>query len=239
MKKLLIIEDDIKLGQVLQTSFKNYGFDLLHATHAEQGITLLEQHDIQLVILDVMLPGKTGFDICKELRARNDRYSAIPIIMLTARGDVVDKIIGLEIGTDDYLPKPFDTRELVARINSQLRRNDFYDSADSAVTKGILLSGDLMLDQQKQLATLSQQDLCLTSMEFALLELFMTSPGLLFSRDDLTSSLRGIDSEIYSRAIDTLVSRLRNKIHDIDKPSRYIKTVWGRGYMFIGNITKE
>jgi len=225
MTKILLIDDDEKLGELLTTFFERFDMNLVAATHPDEGLRQLEAAKPDLVILDVMLPGQDGFEVCRTIR----RSSNIPIIMLTARGEVTDRIVGLEIGADDYLPKPFEPRELVARIQNILRR-----SADRPSSDGPLKFGDLTIDLERRTAELAGESLELTTMEYQLLVLFVKNPGRTFTRDEILNELRGIDAQLFSRSVDILVSRLRQKLQDTTKQPRYIKTVWGTGYIFIG-----
>ena len=228
MIKILLIDDDKKLGELLATFFGRFDMELVAATHPDEGLRQLEAAQPDLVILDVMLPGQDGFDVCRTIR----RSSNIPIIMLTARGEVTARIVGLEIGADDYLPKPFEPRELVARIQNVLRR-----SADRRSFDGPLKFGDLTIDIERRTAELAGKSLDLTTMEYQLLALFAENPGRTFTRDEILNALRGIDAKLFSRSVDILVSRLRQKLQDTTKQPRYIKTVWGTGYIFIGQET--
>jgi OmpR family response regulator RpaB len=176
-----------------------------------------------------MLPEKDGFEICREIRAKSTMYGQLPILMLTAHAEVTDRIVGLELGADDYLPKPFEPRELVARIHNILRR-----SSDSNTIREIRSIVGLEVEIQRREVKLDDETLDLTTMEYELLVLFMQYPNKTFSRDELMNRLRGIDAELFSRAVDTLVSRLRHKLKDTSKTPRFIKTVWGRGYIFVG-----
>jgi DNA-binding response OmpR family regulator len=178
-----------------------------------------------LLLLDIMLPGKDGFEICREVR----KTSNIPIIMLTARGDVIDRVSGLELGADDYIGKPFEPRELVARVQATLRRAE---SAGS--TAGELQFEGMTIDTEKRTLHVDGEPVDLTSMEFELLLILARRPGRKLSRDDILSELRGIDAAILTRSVDIMVSRLRQKIGDSEKPFRFIQTVWGRGYSFAG-----
>ena len=184
----------------------------------------LKQEQPEVVILDVMLPGRDGFEVCQEIR----KEYTIPIIMLTARGEVTDRIVGLELGADDYLPKPFEPRELVARIQTILRR-----------TLGKLKSnnvkcGKLFLDLNKHSVILAGRQLDLTTMEFEILTMFAQNPEKVLSREQLLDKVRGLEWEAYNRSIDVLISRLRQKLGDDPKNPAYLKTVWGAGYMFVG-----
>ncbi|MCG8669497.1 MAG: response regulator transcription factor [Pseudomonadales bacterium] len=230
MNSLLIIDDDTQLTEVLDEYLVKFGFSVDCAHVPSDGIAKIKSSKPDLVILDVMLPEMDGFQVCKKLRAMS-AYEDLPILMLTARGEVTDRVVGLELGADDYLAKPFDPRELVARVNSLLRRAPAKRNEADA-----LQSNGLSLDPIAQQVTLNGERLNLTTMEYELLKLLMTHAGKTFSRDELMNELRGIDAELFSRAIDTLVSRVRQKLGDTDKPPKYIKTVWGRGYCFIGGV---
>ena len=185
---------------------------------------MLQTEKPDLVILDVMLPEQDGFEVCRTIR----KTKSIPIIMLTARGEVTDRIVGLEIGADDYLPKPFEPRELVARIQNVLRR-----AASEDVDSEELKFKDLMLNTERRTVELDGSPLELTTMEFELLALFARNAGKAMSRDEILNGLRGIDAQIFSRSVDILVSRLRQKLNDTAKQPRFIKTVWGKGYTFV------
>ena len=225
MTKILLIDDDKKLGELLTTFFERFDMDLVPTTHPDEGLRQLEAAKPDLILLDVMLPGQDGFEVCRTIRRRSN----IPIIMLTARGEVTDRIVGLEIGADDYLPKPFEPRELVARIQNVLRR-----SADRRSSDRPLKIGDLTIDLERRTAELAGESLDLTTMEHQLLVLFVENPGRTFTRDEILNELRGIDAQLFSRSVDILVSRLRQKLQDTTKQPRYIKTMWGTGYVFIG-----
>lgn len=172
-----------------------------------------------------MLPGQDGFEVCRNIR----KVSSVPVIMLTARGEVTDRIVGLEIGADDYMPKPFEPRELVARIQNVLRR-----SANQKQQSEQLYYEGLSVDLERRSAELDGEPLELTTMEYQLLALFANNPGKTYTRDEILNELRGIDAQLFSRSVDILVSRLRQKLGDTSKQVRFIKTVWGTGYAFIG-----
>lgn len=223
-KKILVVDDDDKLRGLLSDYLVKYGFEVKTLPDGEKLLSTLRMSPPDLIVLDIMLPGQTGLELCKEVR----KVSPVPIIMLTARGDVNDRIVGLELGADDYLPKPFEPRELVARIDTILRR------ASHAFEKKVLLAGELELELEAYVARLNGTDLDLTTKEFEVLALFAQNPRRVFSREDLMESIRGIDWDAFNRSIDVLVSRLRNKLGDDPKKPRYISTVWGSGYKFIG-----
>jgi DNA-binding response OmpR family regulator len=175
------------------------------------------------VLLDVMLPGRDGFALCREIRRRNK----VPVIMLTARGDVSDRVTGLELGADDYIAKPFDPRELLARIQSVLRRTQ------PVASRALLEFEQLRIDPASRSVSCDGVAVELTTMEYELLLLLASNPGRDFSRDDILAALRGIDAALLTRSVDILVSRLRAKLGDTTRPGRFIHTVWGRGYRFI------
>ncbi len=223
-KSILVIDDDTKLNQLLTEYLTKFGYEVKTASHPEDGLKTLTRDPPDIVILDVMLPEIDGFEVCKRIRSEYD----VPIIMLTARGDVTDRIVGLEIGADDYLPKPFEPRELVARIQSILRR-----SGEKKTSQRIHI-GPMKVDKNAQVVTLEGEQIELTTAEFALLSLFVTNPGKMLTRDRIMDNLKGYEWASFDRSIDVLVSRLRQKLCDDPKKPRFIKTVWGAGYKFIG-----
>ena len=220
MKKLYLIDDDERLADPLKIFFKQYDFELLSETHPLKGLEFLRHEVVDLVILDVMLPEIDGFETCRRIR----QFSDVPIIMLTARGDVMDRVVGLELGADDYLPKPFEPRELVARIQNILKRSN----CQSVKTDELLFNG-LTIHQPSQTVKKDNQLVDLTSAEYRLLLLLANQPDRVFSRDDIMLELNGIDADIFSRAIDILISRLRQKL----KPLDVIKTIRSQGYQFV------
>lgn len=230
MKQILLIDDDEKLGQLLTQYLERYDMTVTAVHTPSKGFEHLKRNKPDLLILDVMLPEKDGFEICREIRAKSSIYGQLPILMLTAHGEVTDRIVGLELGADDYLPKPFEPRELVARISNILRRTSDEARSQQEVPK---IQG-LDVDTVRRTVKLDDVLIELTTMEYELLILFMQSPNKTFTRDELMNRLRGIDAELFSRAVDTLVSRLRHKLNDTSKTPRFIKTVWGRGYTFVG-----
>ena len=220
MSSILIIDDDKEISAPLAEYFERFNLELTAATHPSEGLELMESENFDLVILDVMLPDQDGFSLCKAIRRKND----VPIVMLTARGDVMDRVVGLELGADDYLAKPFEPRELVARIQNILRRSD-----SSGSRKSILEFENLVIDTERQEVKVLGKPVKLTGNEYQLLVLLAESPGEKFSRDEILNQMKGIDVELFSRAVDIQISRLRQKL----KPVEYIKTVWGSGYQFV------
>lgn len=224
MTRVLLIDDDRRHSELLQAYLARFGIDLVCAPDAEAGLARLESADPELLLLDVMLPGRDGFEICREVRRRSN----IPIIMLTARGDVIDRVSGLELGADDYIGKPFEPRELVARIQSVLRR------VETRAERQRLEFDGMRIEIDARSVEIDGNPVELTSMEFELLQLLARNAGRKMSRDEIQAGLRGIDATLQTRAVDIAISRLRHKLGDTGKPVRFIQTVWGRGYAFIG-----
>ena len=225
---ILIIDDDQKLNALLETLLGQFGYRVLWTVHPEQGMKKLRQFSPDLVILDLMLPGMDGFEVCRLIR----QTSTVPIIMLTARGELTDKVLGLELGADDYLPKPFEPRELVARIKSVLRRTQ---KRESLQTQSY---GPLTIDFAKRIVKLDNEPLELTTNEFAALALLVRHSGQVLDRDQILQELRGIDSDAFNRSVDVTISRLRQKLKDDPKQPVLIKTIWGTGYVFIGDASE-
>ena len=224
MPRLLLIDDDEQLGAPLATYLRRFQFDLEHATRPSEGLKRLRQGGFDVAILDVMLPEMDGFELCRTIR----KESNIPIVMLTARGDVMDRVVGLELGADDYLPKPFEPRELLARIQTILRRAA--PSANGGVRQ-LRFDGDLAIDLDRRTVQRQSVTIELTSTEFELLAMLAQAPGKVFNRDDILEKLRGQSAEdIHTRAVDILVSRLRRKLEPLD----CIKTLRNAGYTFAG-----
>jgi len=225
MHRILLIDDDAKLASLLGQYFEQFGFEIESVALPSQGLALLAQNTFDLVILDIMLPEMNGFEVCKAIR----KDSEIPIIMLTARGEVMDRIVGLELGADDYLPKPFEPRELVARIQRILKRTQT-KSEDPKERNAVLSFDTLVIDTGKRYVQLGGNEILLSAMEYRLLLLFASEPQKTFTRDELLNQLKGIDADVFTRSIDILVSRLRQKL----KPLDLIRTVRGQGYVFVG-----
>ena len=182
-KTILIIDDDRKLNNLLRDYLAKFGFKVMAATHPDEGLQILKRELPDLVILDIMLPDMDGFEVCKKIRKE---YS-VPIIMLTARGEVTDRIVGLELGADDYLPKPFEPRELVARIQSVLRRSSEHSESE------VIAFGDLFVDMGKHAVLSDGQEVDLTTMEFEMLALLVSHPGKVFSRNQIMDQIRGLE----------------------------------------------
>lgn len=223
MPRILLIDDDAQLGGPLATYFARFELHLEHATRPSAGLALLRSTSpgtgFDAAILDVMLPEMDGFELCRTIRKESD----IPLIMLTARGDVMDRVVGLELGADDYLPKPFEPRELVARVQTVLRRRSV---TPPPIAAGPLRFDGLTVDPATRSARRHGDAVELTSTEFDLLLLLAREPGKVFSRDDILNHLRGHEAELYTRAVDIVVSRLRKKLEPLDA----IKTLRNAGY---------
>ena len=221
MTKALLIDDDQKLGDLLKNYLKSYDIDLSAINDPRNAIDTINHLDPDLLILDVMMPHINGFELCKMIREESDT----PIIILSARGESDDKVKGIDLGADDYLSKPFEARELVARIHSLLRRTQ----KDLAVRSDPIFE----VDQQRLEVSLNGNVLDLTTKEFELMDLFIKNPGVIFTRDEIIKEIKGIDAHLFSRSIDILISRLRHKIENDPKEPKIIKTILGKGYMFV------
>ena len=228
--KVLIIDDDAKLQALLAEYLSEYGYEIFpheEGLHVEEKIA---ETSPDLILLDVMLPGKNGIDILRDIR----NTSQIPVIMLTAKGDEADRIVGLELGADDYLPKPFSPRELLARMKAVLRRC----SAESPKTaepekEDVLNAGGIVLDPASLTIVCGGRKAELSRTEYRIMEALMRNPNVVMSRDTIMNIARGRDAMSFERSIDVHVSKLRAKVEEISGDSRRIKTVWGTGYMYV------
>jgi two-component system OmpR family response regulator len=224
MHQILLIDDDEQLGPPLATYFRRFELQLSQATRPREGLERLRRGGFDAAILDVMLPEMDGFELCRQIRKDSD----IPLLMLTARGEVMDRVVGLELGADDYLPKPFEPRELVARIQTVLRRRGGTGQRPSAGQDqpAMLAFDGLQIDTARRSVSRQGEVVELTSTEYELLHLLAREPGKVFSRDDILSHLRGHETELATRAVDIVVSRLRRKLEPLD----CIKTLRHAGY---------
>jgi DNA-binding response OmpR family regulator len=222
--RVLIVDDDEKLTALLTEYLGRYGLVVEAAAHPDDGLRMLRNDPPDLVILDVMLPGMDGFTVCRRVR----EVSQVPVIMLTARGDVTDRVVGLELGADDYLAKPFEPRELVARIQAVLRRGAPH-AGDERLT-----TGPLEINWTARSARLDGALLPLTTAEFDLLGLLARNRGRVLSRERIMDQTRGVDWEAFDRSVDILISRVRQKLGDDPRQPAWIRTVRGAGYLFIG-----
>ncbi len=222
MHRILLIDDDTQLGGPLAAYFARFDMSLECALRPSEGLARLQQGGIDAAILDVMLPEMDGFALCRAIRKDSD----IPIIMLTARGEVMDRVVGLELGADDYVPKPFEPRELVARVQTVLRRRAPVAAKPVLPDANTLVFDGLQVNAATRTVQRQGEMVDLTSTEFDLLLLLARAPGKVFSRDDILNQLRGHEAELYTRAVDIVVSRLRKKLEPLD----CIKTLRNAGY---------
>jgi DNA-binding response OmpR family regulator len=221
-ERILLVDDDAGLAAMLGTYLRGFGFDVVAQPDAASGLAALRGGGFDAVVLDVMLPDLDGLEVCRRMRAD----SALPIVMLTARGDPADRILGLELGADDYLPKPFDPRELAARLRAVLRRGRHGGRA------AVLRFGRLEIDRDARTVTLDGEPRALTGHQFDLLVALAESAGRVLSRDALLERVRGDSLEAFDRSIDVHVSRIRAAIEDDPKRPRRLLTVRGAGYVF-------
>jgi two-component system phosphate regulon response regulator OmpR len=229
--KILVVDDDQRLRDLLRRYLAEQGFNVFLAENATAMTKLWTRERFDLLVLDLMLPGEDGLAICRKLRGTGD---TTPIIMLTARGDEVDRIIGLELGADDYLPKPFNPRELVARIHAVLRRRTAPEAPGApAADVEHFIFGPYDLDLQTRTLTKDGQSKALTTGEFAVMKTFARHPRQPLSREKLMELARGREYEVFDRSLDVQISRLRKLIEPDPSSPRYIQTVWGLGYVFV------
>ena len=225
MDKVLIIDDDVQLTELLIEFLASYKYKIVAKHTPEEGLEYLNKKDVNVIILDIMLPGIDGFQVLRKIREN----VSTPVIMLTARGEVTDRIVGLELGADDYLSKPFEPRELLARIQSVLRRTH----SSAAIIENVHFDG-LSIDKNKQEVLLDNKKISLSTTEYEALILFVENSTKTLDREFLVENLRGISWQSYDRSVDVLVSRLRGKLGETPNNTRFIKTVHGIGYKFIG-----
>lgn len=224
-KKILIVDDEPKIVEICKDYLKAAFFDVVSAGDGLNGLNVYRREHPDLIVLDLMMPGMDGLDVCREIR----RESNVPIIMLTARVEEADKLIGLELGADDYITKPFSPRELVGRVRAVLRR------ASGTSTAEMMRIGDITLDRGRYIVTTPEGEKALTPTEFELLATLASQPGRIFTRSQLLIAVRGVAFESYERAIDSHIRNLRKKLEPVEGESKYIITVHGVGYKFISS----
>jgi two-component system, OmpR family, phosphate regulon response regulator OmpR len=229
--RVLIVDDESELRGLLQRYLGEQGYTVRAVADSTEMDRLLTREVFDVLVLDLMLPGEDGLAICRRLRGQGD---TMPIIMLTARGEPVDRIIGLEMGADDYLAKPFNPRELLARIGAVLRRQEMARAGAVAPKEEVVSFGPFTLNLSAQTLMRGQENILLTSTEFALLKVLIANRGRPLGRDRLLELSQGRDSETLSRSVDVQVLRLRRLIEDDPANPTWIKTVWGKGYVFVG-----
>ena len=233
---VLIIDDDKKLCRLVKDYLEPMGYDVDAAHTGTHGLERALAGDFHVVILDVMMPEMDGFEVLKRLRKESD----IPVVMLTARGDETDRIVGLEMGADDYLPKTFSTRELLARLRAVTRRafKSERHPAPNAMAQSLIL-GDLQISQTSRMARLGADILSLTPIEFDLLICLVKAAGRVLTRDQLLDAVSGRSYDVFDRSVDVHISSLRRKLGDDSRNPRFIKTVRSAGYMFIDPSSQE
>ncbi|MDO8811469.1 MAG: two-component system response regulator OmpR [Gallionella sp.] len=235
-QRILIIDDDARLRELLLRYLSEQGFTVKAVADGGALDKALMLNRYHLLVLDLMLPGEDGLAILRRLRGAGE---TVPVILLTAKGDEIDRIVGLEMGADDYLPKPFNPRELVARIKAVLRRKGSLPAGAPDAEEKIIAFGDCELNLATRVLTKSGEPVSLTTGEFALLKAMLTHPRHPLSRDKLMELARGRDHEPFDRAIDVQVSRLRKLIEADPAKPRFIQTVWGHGYVFVPDGIKS
>jgi DNA-binding response OmpR family regulator len=239
MNTLLLIEDDHRLAHMVDEYLRQSGFEVLHAANGLTGLHLLQeanspQKAISLVLLDLMLPDIDGLEVCRRIRALPSQLAQTPVLMLTAKGDPMDRVVGLEIGADDYLPKPFEPRELLARIRAVLRRHGPHEAlaGGASAAKQLLKFGGLELDRDARIVTVHGKTCELTSYQFDLLWVLAERAGRVLTRDQIMEAVRGRELEAFDRSIDVHMGRIRAAIEDDAKSPKRILTVRGVGYVF-------
>jgi len=233
--KILIVDDDVRLRDLLSRYLTEQGFQVTAIADSSQLDRKLQRDPPHLVVLDLMLPGEDGLSVCRRLRGAGE---TVPIIMLTAKGEEVDRIVGLEMGADDYLPKPFNPRELVARIHAVLRRHGERPTPGAPTTEGRVAFGGHVLDLAARTLERDGDVQTLTTGEFSLIKVFVQYPRQPLAREKLMLLARGRDHEVFDRAIDVQVSRLRKLVEPDPAAPRYIQTVWGFGYVYVPEGTR-
>ncbi|MBA4367641.1 MAG: two-component system response regulator OmpR [Desulfobacterium sp.] len=229
--KILVVDDDVKLQQLLTEYLQGYGYKTISLLSGTDVIKTIQQEEPHIIILDIVLPDRDGFEILKDIR---QTYS-IPVIMLSAKGEETDRIVGLEMGADDYMPKPYNPRELMARIKAVLRRapsKKYHEALHKELSDCIHAYG-LTLDRSKQILIKGEKNTELTSTEYKIIEAMMKRPNIVFSRDVLMNRARGDDAASFDRSIDMHISKLRAKIESVSGSRRQIKTVWSSGYKLV------
>ena len=229
-KRILIVEDDQEISDLIALHLKDHSYETVQCNDGLIGFNTAMSETFDLIILDILLPSLDGLEVCKRLRAE---HSYVPILMLTSRAEEMDRVLGLELGADDYLTKPFSIRELIARVKAIVRRvGSVVEMSEKIETTGPRRIGDLEIDTEKRKVTLGNKAIDLTVKEFDLLQLFSSSPGRTYSRKSLLSLVWGYQFDGYDHTVNSHINRLRSKIESDPANPRYIKTVWGYGYRF-------
>ncbi len=231
-KKILIIDDDIKLIDLLIEYLGGNQFEIAYTLDGLNVLDTINTHTPDLIILDYMMPGKDGLEVLRDIRAQYD----LPVIMLTAKGDDTDRIVGLELGADDYLPKPFNPRELLARIKAILRRGITSSLNVSQDADLVIKAGGLILNRASLSVEVDKRMIDLSTTEFKILEVLMKNPNRVLSRDQIMNMAQGKDFMAFDRSVDIHISKLRSKIEEDPAAPKRIKTIWGTGYMFVESL---
>lgn len=233
---ILVVDDHSEIRDLLKRFLEQHGMRVSCARDGKEMKWLLDEREFDLLVLDLMMPGEDGLTLCRELRVK----SRLPIIMLTAMGEETDRIIGLEMGADDYLAKPFNPRELLARIKAVMRRTQAeIQPVPETLTRDLRFDRWLLDINRRELVDEEGVGMSLSTAEFDLLKVFLERPQRVLSRDQLLDLARGREAVAFDRAIDTLVSRLRRKLERDPKNPELIKTIWGGGYLFAADVTQE
>ncbi|MFC5706281.1 response regulator [Aeromonas eucrenophila] len=233
---ILVVDDHSEIRDLLKRFLEQHGMRVSCARDGKEMKRLLDEREFDLLVLDLMMPGEDGLTLCRELRVK----SRLPIIMLTAMGEETDRIIGLEMGADDYLAKPFNPRELLARIKAVMRRTQAEPQpAPDTLTRDLRFDRWLLDINRRELVDEEGVGMSLSTAEFDLLKVFLERPQRVLSRDQLLDLARGREAVAFDRAVDTLVSRLRRKLERDPKNPELIKTIWGGGYLFAADVTQE
>ena len=233
---ILVVDDHSEIRDLLKRFLEQHGMRVSCARDGKEMKRLLDEREFDLLVLDLMMPGEDGLPLCRELRVK----SRLPIIMLTAMGEETDRIIGLEMGADDYLAKPFNPRELLARIKAVMRRTQAEPQpAPDTLTRDLRFDRWLLDINRRELVDEEGVGMSLSTAEFDLLKVFLERPQRVLSRDQLLDLARGREAVAFDRAVDTLVSRLRRKLERDPKNPELIKTIWGGGYLFAADVTQE
>lgn len=235
-KKILVIEDDKDIAHLLRDNLQDIGYEVTLAFGGNEGLSLAISGNYHLIILDIMLPGRDGLEICRTIRSRTV-YT--PILMLTSRSSELDRVLGLELGADDYITKPFSVRELQARVKALFRRIEALEDKPEKELEGSVKTGDLFIDRAKRSVMKKGEDITLTAKEFDLLAFFARNPGRAFTRSDLLNKVWGYQFEGYEHTVNSHINRLRAKIEDNPAQPRYILTVWGVGYKFAEDLERQ
>lgn len=234
-KNILVIEDNADIANLVTVNLRSKHLQVDHAEDGQTGLNMARSGNYQLVILDLMLPGMDGMDVCRVMRSEKI-YT--PVLMLTAKTSELDRVLGLEVGADDYLTKPFSVPELVARVNAILRRSEQYQAPSTAEIPDTLQFGELSVDPDKRQVTLANNTIELTAKEFDLLWHFASNPGRVYTRSQLLSTVWGYGHDGYEHTVNSHINRLRAKIETDPAKPRYVITVWGVGYKFSHELRK-